>query len=235
MLLELLLPVVLSAAALLIAASHIRMWNLRTPVGLAIFGVLLVASSLLLSLRIDVATLARRQRRGKRQLLNRAGPVSRLVKVVLGGLVVPIAVFAAANLVKLPGHTTPMSLAIEAGLSPPKPIPAELLGAAVRRATDPAIKVQGILALQALHSTEALEQLFRILAEDPTALADGGESQVLSKAIASFGAEATNELERRFELVSPALRRAAPPPAGTPSSATSRARLRASGARSTAG
>jgi hypothetical protein len=212
LLLELVLPVVLSAVFLLIAASYIRVWDLHTPIGLAVFGVLLVAASLLLSVRIDVTTLARRRRRGKRQLLNRADPVSRLVKFVLGGLVIPIAVFAGANLITLRDHTTPMSLAIETGLAPRKPVPAALVGGAVRRATDPAVKVQGIMALQAMNSSEALEQLFRILADDPTALRDDGECQVLSKALASFGARATTELVRRFEQVSPALRKGAPAP-----------------------
>ncbi len=138
------------------------------------FAVLLVAASFLLSMRIDVATLARRQRRGKSQLLNRADPISRLVKVVLGGLVIPVAAFVAANLVTLGDHTTPMSLAIEAGTTAPRPLPAALVGNAVRRATDPAVKVQGIVTLQAMGSSEALEQLFGILAEDPAALTGRG-------------------------------------------------------------
>ena len=212
LLLELVLPVVLSAAVLLIAARYIRVWDLHTSIGLAVFGVLLVAVSLLLSMCIDVTTLARRQRRGKRQLLNRADAVSRLVKFILGGLVIPIAAFVAANRIKLPNQTTPMSLAIEAGLSPGRPAPAELVGGAVRRATDPAVKVQGIIALQAMNSTEALDQLFRIVADDPTALRDEGVSQVLSKALASFGARAATELVGRLEQVSPALRKGAPAP-----------------------
>jgi hypothetical protein len=179
-----------------------------------VFAVFLVASSFLLSMRIDVATLARRQRRGKGRLLNRADPISRLVKVVLGGLVIPIAAFVAANLVSLGDHTTPMSLAIEAGLPAPRPVPAALVGNVVRRATDPAVKVQGIVTLQAMGSSEALEQLFGILAEDPAALRDGGESQALAKAIASFGAQAVPELMRRLERVSPAQRRGAAGPAG---------------------
>ena len=212
LLLELVLPVALSAAILLIAASYIHIWNLRTALGLAVFGVLLVAASLLLSVRIDMTTLARRERTGKRRIFNRAGPVARLVKVGLGGLVIPIAAFVAANRIELADHTSPMSFAIEARLTPRKPVPAEMVGGAVIRATDPAVKVQGILALEAMSSSEALDQLFRLLADDPTALRDGGEFQALSKALASFGARATPELARRFDLVSPAQRRSASAP-----------------------
>ena len=212
LLLELVLPVALSATFLLIAASYIHAWNLRTSLGLAVFGVLLVAASLLLSARIDMTTLARRQRRGKRQLFNRAGPVARLVKIILGGLAIPIAAFVAANRIELADHTSPMSLAIEARLTPRKPVPAEIVGGAVIRATDPTVKVQGIIALEAMNSSEALDQLFRLLADDPTALRDRGEFQALSKAFASFGARATPELAHRFELVSPALRKGASAP-----------------------
>jgi hypothetical protein len=214
LLLELLLPVVLSAAFLLIVASYIHLWDLHTTVGLAVFGVLLVAASVLLSVRIDVTTLARRRRLGKGLLFNRAGAYSRLVKFVLGGLVIPLAVLVAANRIELTNGTTPMSLAIEVGRSPRASAPAEQLGGAVLRATDPGVKAQGILALQTMASGEAMEQLLRILDGDPAALRDGGEYQALSKALASFGARATAELVRRFEQASPALRKRAPAPGG---------------------
>ncbi|MGD1149506.1 MAG: hypothetical protein ABR961_16340 [Thermoanaerobaculaceae bacterium] len=212
LLLELALPVVLSAVFLFVAASYIHVWNLRTSIGLAVFGVLLVAASLLLSLRIDVTTLARRRQLGKRQLFNRADAVSRLVKFILAGLVIPIAAFVAANRIELGGNRTPMSLAIDLERSPRQSAPAELVGGAVLRATETAVKVQGIAALQAMSSNEALEQLFRILADDSAVLRDGGESLALSRALASFGTRATAELVRRFEQVSPSVRKGARAP-----------------------
>src|SRR6266545_3556821 len=86
LLIELVLPVALSAALLLVLASYTAYWDLQRPVGLGIFGLLLVALSLFVSIRVDGLTLARRQRRGRKQLLNRANPRARLVKFVLGGL-----------------------------------------------------------------------------------------------------------------------------------------------------
>jgi hypothetical protein len=200
--------VAVSAALLLTLARYMSYWNLRTGVGLGVFATLLVVLSLLLSLRLDMLTLGRRRRRGKRRLFNRADPVSRVVKIALGGVVIPIAAFVAATRVELPNHQTPMSMAVRLRLSKPE-THAEQLGNAVLRAASPAVKVQGIVALQAQGSPEALDQLLRILREDPAALAGGGEGQALSKALASYGAQAKTVLLQQLEQSSPQARREA--------------------------
>jgi hypothetical protein len=199
---ELFLPAVLSATILLTAASFLPWWNLRGRLGIGVFGVLLVVLSFVLSVWVDSRTLARRQSVGKAQLLNRANAPSRLVKFVLGGIVIPLAAFVAANLVKLPDRRTPMSVAAQLTLRKPVETRAEQLGSAVLRAREVAAKVAGITALQASSSTGALDQLFRILAEDPTVLRGGAETQALAKALASYGKLATPRLLERFAAVS---------------------------------
>jgi HEAT repeat protein len=206
--------VALSAAFLLVVASYISFWDLHTPMGLGVFGLLLVAVSLFVSIRVDAITLARRQKRGKKQLLNRSDARSRLVKFVLGGVLIPIGALAAANLVELPNNRTPMSLAIRFTVAKPEVSRAEQLGNAVLRAESPATKVQGILALQTLSSAEALDQLLRFLSDDPMALNDGSEYQALSKALASYGVQARPKLLQRFSQFSPSLRRGAAGPGG---------------------
>ena len=119
LLIELVLPVALSAAFLLAMAGYTRHWDLHAPFGLAAFGALLVVLSLFVSLRVDGYTLRRREERGSRQLLNRPDPRSRLAKLILGGVVIPVAVFAAANLVELRNHQTPMMMAIGLRLTRP--------------------------------------------------------------------------------------------------------------------
>jgi hypothetical protein len=214
LLVELVLPVALSASVLLVMASYTRHWDLRSGVGLGIFGLLLVALSLFVSLRVDALTLARRQERGKKQLLNRADARSRLVKFILGGVTIPIVAFATANLLELPNHQTPMSLAIRLRLARPEFGRVEQLGNAVLRARSPAARVQGILALQAMSTDEALDQLLRVLSDDPTALKDGSEYQALSKALASYRVRAKAKLLQRFEQMSPSARPGAPAPPG---------------------
>ena len=176
--------------------------------GLGVFATLLVVLSLLLSLRLDMFTLGRRRRRRQRRIFNRADPVSRFVKLALGGVVIPIAAFVAANRVELPGHRTPMSMALGLRLSRPE-THAEQLGNAVLRAARPTVKVQGIVALQALGSSDALEQLLRILREDEAALAGGSEGQALSKALASYGVQARTVLLQQLEQTGPEARREA--------------------------
>jgi hypothetical protein len=211
---ELALPVALSAALLLVLARHASYWDLHGRVGLGVFAVLLVILSLFLSLRLDALTLARRRARGKRQLLNRADPRSRLAKFILGGVLVPIAAFVVANRIELPNHQTPMSLATRWRFVKPEVTRAEQLGNAVLRAEGPTAKVQGILALQAMSSAEALEQLLRIVSDDPAALRGGAEYQTLSKALASYGVQAKMKLLQRIDQVSPSARRDAAAPSG---------------------
>jgi hypothetical protein len=214
LLIELVLPVAFSAALLLVLASYTAYWDLHTPIGLGIFGLLLLALSLFVSIRVDRFTLARRKERGRKQLLNRANARARLVKFVLGGLVIPMGALAAANLLELPNHQTPMSLAIRLSLGKPPVARAEQLGNAVLRAESSAARVQGIVALQTMRSGEALDQLLRILSDDPAALKGGSEYQALSKALASYGAPAKLKLRQRFDQVSPGARRGAAAPPG---------------------
>jgi hypothetical protein len=214
LLIELVLPVAVSAALLLAWASYTSQWNLHSALGLGVFGLLLVAMSLFLSLRIDALTLAGRRRRGKAQLLNRADPRSRLVKFILGGVLIPIGAFAAANLFQLPNRQTPMAMAIRWSVTRPSAGHAEQLAEAVLRAESAPARVEGILALEGMASKEALDQLFRILNDDPAALRGASEFQALSKALASYGVQAKGELLRRLEHVSPGDRRGAVVPPG---------------------
>jgi hypothetical protein len=219
LLIELVLPLVLSAALLLALASYTTSWDLHSPLGLGIFGLLVTASSMVVSLRLDSLTAERRRRSGKRRLLNRAGPRSRLVKFILGGVVIPIAALSAANLFELPNHQTPMalaSLAVRSRLARPEASRATRLGDAVLRARSPFAKVQGILALQAMGSLEAPDQLLRILRDDPTALTNSTEYQALSVALASYAVETKAKLLLLFDGVPPGHRRSALPPPGDP-------------------
>jgi hypothetical protein len=212
-LVELVLPTALAGALLLVAASHLPLWDLRTTPGLVVFGVLLVAASVFLSIKVDGLTLARRRKAGASQLLNRAGPWSRLVKFILAGVVIPVAALVAANRVELPGHRTPMALAIAASAPAPE-ISGERQPAAVLRASDPAAKVEGIRALRAAATPAALEELLRIADVDPAALTGGPVSLALARALASFGAQAAPKLLQRLAEFGPAARKAAAAPGG---------------------
>jgi len=168
-----------------------------------------------LSIRVDAFTLGRRRRIGRGQIFNRADSRSRLVKFVLGGVVIPVAALTAANRLVLPNHETPLtmaSLAVRARLAGPDAIHAAQLGEAVLRSRSGAAKAQGIRALETLRSAAALDQLLRVLSEDPAALEDAKESQALSAALASYGVQAKPRLLQLLNSVPPGARRSAAPP-----------------------
>jgi hypothetical protein len=217
LLIELLLPVALSASVLLLLTGYTSYWNLRSPLGLAVFGLLLVTLSAFLSLRLDALTLQRRRSSGKRRLLNRASPRWRLSKLVLGGLAIPIAALCAASLLELPNHQTPLALvstAVRSKLAQPEVGRAVRLGDAVIRARSASARAQGILALQGMASVEAVDQLLRLLDDDPAVLDDVSEYRALSTALASYGAVAKVKLLQRFNAVPPGARASAPAPPG---------------------
>ncbi len=202
---------ILCGALLLVLVRYTPYWDLRSGIGLSIFGVLLVLLSLVLSVRLDAWTLGRR--RGRRQLFNGTGARVRQLKFLLGGVLVPVAALLAASRVQLPNHQTALSMALELRLSPRQASHEEQLGDAVLRAPAPG-KIQGIRALQAIGSAEALAQLFRVLGEDKSALSDGSEAQALSAALASYGARAKPGLLKLRAETDPAARRAAVAPPG---------------------
>jgi hypothetical protein len=217
LLVELLLPTALSAVLLLLLISKTSFWNLRTPVGLGAFAVVLVVLSLFVSIKLDGFTLAGRTRRGKAQLFNRAGAWSRLVKFALGGVAIPIAAFFVADRVEVFKHETPMSLVLSSEVMQPARGAAERIGEAVRHADTAAARIDGIDALGAMATPEALDQLIRIVTTDPQALRSASGSQALAKALAAFGDRATPKLLELFNDVGRDERRTAAGPLGAPS------------------
>jgi hypothetical protein len=157
--------------------------------------------SLVLSTRLDAITLAGRKRRGRGQVLNRADHRSRLVKFVLGGVVIPIAVLAAGTRLQLPNHQTPLAMAIRLRRAARPGARAEDLAGAVLRAQSPSTKAAGIEALADMRSPEALAQLLRVMSTDADALKGGRESRALSKALADYGPEARAALVQALQAL----------------------------------
>jgi hypothetical protein len=133
-------------------------------------------------------------------------------KLVGGGLAIPVLAFVAANRMELPSHQTPMSQAVQWRLQRPEGVHAEKIAEAVLRAPRAAAKIQGILALRASGSDEALDQLLRLLSDDPSALKDDVEAQALSNALASYGARGKTKLLQRLAQAVPGPGREADPP-----------------------
>jgi hypothetical protein len=189
-LLELLLPVILATAFLYWLSGAVPLWSLSRGLALTVFAIILIVLSLTVSVLVDPLTLPIRKNSSVKKLINPVGARGRLAKYIVAGILIPAGVFAAANLVALPQGGTPIGLMIKYSQAPVKATPAAAIGEAVLGSNSPATKIQGIKTLQAIHSTDSLEQLFRILITDPAALNDAGESMALSAAIASYGTAA---------------------------------------------
>jgi hypothetical protein len=198
----LILPVALAAVMLYYVVGYVSLWSLYRTVSLVIFGIVLVALTAGITILYD--TLVTFLRRGK--TISRKKMLMdfrlRMARLVLAGLVLPVGVMVAANLVTLPGGGTPMTYFIQATLVVPKSTPAVLIGDAVIKTANPEAKVQGIMALQTFHSSEALDQLMRILKEG-SVLQDASEYTALSQAIASYGVQAKPQLLDVFQNAPP--------------------------------
>ncbi len=142
--LELLLPVALTSALIYWASGILGIWNLNRTLALVIIAIALVVFSLFISISLDGITLPMRQKSDAGRIFNRANARARLVKFILGGLVIPIAVFAAANLVSLPTHETVISVLMRPRSLPPKAPLVVAIGNTIINSANSATKVQGI-------------------------------------------------------------------------------------------
>jgi hypothetical protein len=199
--LQVILPVIVAGALLYYLLGLLPAWQLGRDLGLWLLAGALMILSIVIAFLLDLGLrLARRDSATKK---TRSAAVGRAVKLALGGLIIPGALVAAAVLVPLPTGQTAMDLVAQAALLRPA-TPAIQIASVVIESGNPATKAQGIQALRASRSPEALEQLFRILDEDPSALQDPAEYESLSAAIAAYGAEARAPLLSYFGEAGPA-------------------------------
>jgi hypothetical protein len=185
-LLNLVLPVLISGGLLLIVAALLNLWKYDRTFSNAVFVFLLVFLSLVLSIFISGF---------RRKKVYR----SRLVILVLGGLLIPIAAFAGANLLMIAPGESYMARVITLSVSQTVDVSMAQLGSTVIASKSVYTKVEGIKAIGAIHSPAGLEQLFLVLNTDPAALANGAVADALSKAFASYGLDAKPGLLAAFQ------------------------------------
>lgn len=109
----------------------------------------------------------------------------------------------AANIIPFPGEGTLMNYYVRTLQTRLTATPASQIGDAVLSSDNPATKIQGMKALQAIHSNDALNQLLRLLSSDPSVLKDAGEYTALSQAVAYFGVDAKPQLLNIFGQLPP--------------------------------
>ena len=189
-LLQILIPALITGGVLIWLAITINFWKMERSLAISLFAILFIIISLILTVLLtDVVGNIRKKR----------SPRLRLVTMVVGGLIVPIAVFTAANLLFIAPGESYLTRLINLSLNQNVDVSMLQLGTAITSSHGPYTKIQGINAIQAIHSSQGLEQLFQVLNGDPTALTNWQVADVLSQAIASYGIDAKPGLMAAFQ------------------------------------
>jgi hypothetical protein len=191
---DLVLPALLGMTAWYLLAGSVGLWKLSRTLFVAVFFVLFVAVGLL------AYGLLRTLVNWRKRILPHIrknwtdNPQKRLVDIALFGLIVPIALSLAANLVPV-SSGDPLLVALERRWS------TDAAASAVTRVADASLatssletKRQAIETLQAIGSEAGRQELFRLLEEDPDALHDYRYYAALRDALASFGEPARVDL-----------------------------------------
>jgi hypothetical protein len=206
LILEIILPAVLSGGALWFLFRNFNLWQLNRTLALVLFALALVVMSSMLGIFLDTITSSKRKGYRKQGIKFGSGALTQLVKLALGGVLLPLALFTAAVLVNIPVGGTAMDLFIRTSQPPLQTTPAEKIASLVIQADNPSTKTIGIQALAGFHSPEGLGQLVRVLNEGSESLRNAWLFQSLSKAIASYGIQAKAPLIDAFKKVNPSSR-----------------------------
>jgi hypothetical protein len=206
LILEIILPVILAAGALWLLFRNFNLWQMNRTLALVLLAVGLVVISFMLGIFFDMVTSSKRKKYRKQGVKFADSGLIQLVKFALGGIILPLALFAMAIFVKVPGSGPAMDLFIRTSQASVQTSASEQIASLVMQSHDPGIQILGIRALEGLHSSQALEQLLRVLNERSGLLRDAALFQALSKALASYGVQAKGPLLDVFNKVAPSLR-----------------------------
>jgi hypothetical protein len=198
-----LIPSIVALILLYVLSGYVNLWALDRNFALIISIVFLVVVCLILSYAIDTF----------QRSLHRTPPVTgkkraaqyrlRLIKFVLGGMIIPLGLMAAANFSQIPGGGSLMDYYIRTIQTRLTTTPTSQVADAILSSDNPATKIQGMKALEAIHTTDALDELLRVQSNDPSVLKDAGEYEALSQAVASYGVDAKIKLLDIFAKIPP--------------------------------
>jgi hypothetical protein len=202
-LLEVIIPSFVTLALLYFLSGTVNLWALDRNLALVIAIVFLVVVCLILSYAIDAFLRGLRRTPAPTGKKRAAQYRLRLIRFVLGGLIIPLGLMAAANFSMLPTGGSLMDYYIRTIQTRLTTTPTSQLGDAILSSDNPATKIQGMKALAAIHTSDALDQLLRVLSNDPGVLKDAGEYEALSTAVASYGVDAKLKLLDIFTKAPP--------------------------------
>lgn len=202
--LEILLPIVLSAAAVWGLFTGLNIWQLEPSSAPILFSVAVAAIALFFSLLIDSLLAPIRKRSRARGVKFGSGPRLRLLKIALGGLIIPIGLAAAVHFVHLPARGTVIAELSSISQRPVITAPPAEVGSFAQQSRNPATQILSIQVLRGFHSDEAFAQLIQLAGPNSPALENAAVAHELSLAIANYGAAAKAPLLEIFRSIDPA-------------------------------
>ena len=189
-LIQVLLPALITGAALYWVAGSFNLWKLDRTIALAIFAVLFILLSFIIVSFLSIPFSMGKTRRAI---------LMRLVVMIVGGFIVPGLIFAGANLLYIAPGETYMARLIQVSVAAPVTVTTSPMSDAVIAAKSVNTKIEGIKAINSSHTPADLDQLFAILNNDPTDLTNQQVADALAQAIASYGTAAKPRLLAAFQ------------------------------------
>lgn len=198
-LLEIFLPGIVMGALLIYLFSAIGIWTLNRTIAMVLFAACLVVFSFVSSATLDSFTS-----KLQKGLSNTAALRLRLLKLVLGGLIVPASLFGSVNLILLPTGGTALDFLVQISQSPIKANQTNIIIDAIRGTNNREVRINGIQVLGSEKSTDAMQALLDLAKSNPNILKDAGQYQALVEALALYGKDAKPGLIELFNTTDPA-------------------------------
>lgn len=204
LLLEIILPALAAGGVLVWLFGYYQFWQkVGRGTALVLFAIAMVVMAFLLAVVLDTLTAPIRTSKRMKGVRFMKDPRTRVVKLALGGILIPLLAFGAVNLAPVPTHGTAMNYLIAVAQPPVKLTPPDEVGAIAQKTNNLSTKLLSIQVLQGFHSPDAMAQLLNMADQDSSALADPGVSDALMKAIAGYGVSARDSLLADFKKIDP--------------------------------
>lgn len=154
-------------------------------------GVPVIAFVVSVGLRV-VADWRQRQARTKPAKPEKKG--RRLLTSVIGGILIPVLVSSVVSWARVSGHSTLFTIVLGAMKAREEDTFVASIGSAIVSAESYETKVQGVYTLAAVRTSASLDELFRVIEQDPVALSDGRFYSSMSEALAFYGSDSRDRL-----------------------------------------
>ena len=187
------IPALTGTVAWYFVAGPLGWWSLDEGTATAAFliGVPVIACVVSVGLQL-VDEWRRRQVPSKS--LRSDGKGRRVLVIVLGGILIPLVVSSVVSWARVSGNRSLFTIVLGTMKAREEDTLISAIGNTVISAESYDTKTQGVQTLAALHSSASLDELFRVMELNPSALNNRGFYRSMSQALASYGSSSRDRL-----------------------------------------